>query len=197
MFFMVIAAFNLYKGVNTVGWLTESIESDTLKVTSDHRYGYRLRYRAEWNVIAHRLKTIENVDRILVINGDDLIESGTHDELLQKRGFYLKSTTASSISAAKTTKRSVFYVYPDEKNGCYRRKCRQGSRAFWRRKGIVEQQEGFIDATVMVKKVRRGDEVVIVMIRWESEDHWKQWKKSEAHIAGHKASRGKRSLNTY
>lgn len=58
-------------------------------------------------------------------------------------------------------------------------------------KGIVEEQEGFIDATVMVKKVRRGDEEVVVMIRWESEAYWKQWEKSDAHIAGHKANRGK------
>jgi len=58
-------------------------------------------------------------------------------------------------------------------------------------KGLIEQQEGFIDATVMVKKVRRGDEEVVVMIRWESEEHWKQWEKSEAHIAGHKAKLGK------
>lgn len=58
-------------------------------------------------------------------------------------------------------------------------------------KGLVEQQEGFIDSTVMVKKVRRGDEEVVVMIRWESEEHWKQWEKSDAHIAGHKANLGK------
>ncbi len=58
-------------------------------------------------------------------------------------------------------------------------------------KGLIEQQEGFIDATVMVKKVRRGDEEVVVMIRWESEEYWKQWEKSEAHIAGHKAKLGK------
>jgi heme oxygenase (staphylobilin-producing) len=58
-------------------------------------------------------------------------------------------------------------------------------------KGLIEQQEGFVDATVMVKKVRRGDEEVVVMIKWESEDHWKQWEKSPAHIAGHKANLGK------
>jgi heme oxygenase (staphylobilin-producing) len=58
-------------------------------------------------------------------------------------------------------------------------------------KGLIEQQEGFVDATVMVKKVRRGDEEVVVMIRWESEEHWKQWEKSPAHIAGHKANLGK------
>ena len=57
--------------------------------------------------------------------------------------------------------------------------------------GIIEEQEGFIDLTVMVKKVRRGDEEVMVLIRWESEHHWKQWEKSEAHIATHKANLGK------
>ena len=56
--------------------------------------------------------------------------------------------------------------------------------------GIIEEQEGFIDSTVMVKKVRRGEEEVIVQIRWESEQHWKQWEKSDAHIAGHKAKLG-------
>jgi heme oxygenase (staphylobilin-producing) len=57
--------------------------------------------------------------------------------------------------------------------------------------GIIEKQAGFIDLSVMVKKVRRGDEEVVVMIRWESEEYWKKWEKSEAHIAGHKANLGK------
>ncbi len=39
-------------------------------------------------VIAHRLKTIENADRILVIDQGEIIESGTHQELLQKKSFY-------------------------------------------------------------------------------------------------------------
>ena len=39
-------------------------------------------------VIAHRLKTIENADRILVIHQGKLLESGTHLELLKQKGFY-------------------------------------------------------------------------------------------------------------
>lgn len=39
-------------------------------------------------VIAHRLSTIKNADLILVLKDGDIIESGTHEELLDKHGFY-------------------------------------------------------------------------------------------------------------
>ena len=39
-------------------------------------------------VIAHRLSTIKNADCILVMKDGDIIESGTHDELLKNGGFY-------------------------------------------------------------------------------------------------------------
>ncbi|MRX73235.1 antibiotic biosynthesis monooxygenase [Bacillus lacus] len=56
--------------------------------------------------------------------------------------------------------------------------------------GIIEQQLGFVDLHVMKKKQRRGDEEVVVMIRWESEEAWKAWETSDVHLAGHKARRG-------
>ena len=39
-------------------------------------------------VIAHRLATIKNVDRIIVVTTDGIVEQGTHKELLEKNGHY-------------------------------------------------------------------------------------------------------------
>lgn len=39
-------------------------------------------------IVAHRLSTIRNADCILVMKDGDIIEQGTHDELMQKGGFY-------------------------------------------------------------------------------------------------------------
>lgn len=41
-------------------------------------------------VIAHRLSTIENADRILVMEHGGIVESGTHQDLLAKNGYYTK-----------------------------------------------------------------------------------------------------------
>ncbi len=61
------------------------------------------------------------------------------------------------------------------------------------REGAIELCEGYIDTSVMVKKAKRQDEheEVVVMVRWRSEEDWKNWEKSDAHIQGHRQNRGK------
>ena len=39
-------------------------------------------------IIAHRLSTIKNADLILVMKDGDIIESGNHEQLIAKNGFY-------------------------------------------------------------------------------------------------------------
>ena len=39
-------------------------------------------------IIAHRLSTVRHADRILVLEGGDVIEAGSHEELLAEEGLY-------------------------------------------------------------------------------------------------------------
>ena len=41
-------------------------------------------------VVAHRLKTIERADQIVVIDNGAVIEKGTHKELMEKQGSYYR-----------------------------------------------------------------------------------------------------------
>jgi len=61
------------------------------------------------------------------------------------------------------------------------------------RRGPAHAFEGFVDSSVMVKRGKRQDEhdEVVVMIRWRSEEDWKNWEKSPEHIEGHRQNRGK------
>jgi len=47
-------------------------------------------------VVAHRLSTVQNADRIIVMEQGSIVESGKHDELLQRDGVYRKLIESSS-----------------------------------------------------------------------------------------------------
>ncbi|REK77176.1 antibiotic biosynthesis monooxygenase family protein [Paenibacillus paeoniae] len=55
--------------------------------------------------------------------------------------------------------------------------------------GVIDEMPGLIDRTVMVSRKNRESEEVISMIRWESEEAWKNWEKSPVHLAGHREKR--------
>jgi ABC transporter related len=48
-------------------------------------------------VIAHRLSTIQNADHIVVMQKGQIVEQGTHTELLQKQGMYKKLVEMQSF----------------------------------------------------------------------------------------------------
>lgn len=56
--------------------------------------------------------------------------------------------------------------------------------------GHIEGKEGLIDKTVMVNSKDKESEEIVVMIRWESKEAWKNWEKDPVHIAGHREKRG-------
>ena len=48
--------------------------------------------------IAHRLSTLRNADKLLVLNRGKVVEYGTHAELLDKKGFYYKLVMAQRMA---------------------------------------------------------------------------------------------------
>ena len=54
-------------------------------------------------IIAHRLSTIHNADRIIVMDRGQIVESGSHIQLMQKEGLYHKLYTLKSLQTNKET----------------------------------------------------------------------------------------------
>lgn len=55
----------------------------------------------------------------------------------------------------------------------------------------MDSMEGLIDKSVSVNKRNKEHDEIMILIRWESEEAWKNWEKSDVHIQGHRDSRGK------
>lgn len=50
-------------------------------------------------IIAHRMRTVENADKIIVLDGGVVAESGTHEELMQKHGLYCRLVELQTAAA--------------------------------------------------------------------------------------------------
>ncbi len=73
---------------------TSSIDTKTEKLLQDGIQAL-LKGRTSF-IIAHRLSTIKNCDRILYIGNQGIMEAGSHDELMKKRGAYWELYTAQA-----------------------------------------------------------------------------------------------------
>ncbi|KAJ5130569.1 uncharacterized protein N7515_006608 [Penicillium bovifimosum] len=67
----------------------------------------RLRAQRTTFVIAHRLSTISNADRILVMHGGQIVESGSHTELLKKEGGKYQNLWRNQFGGLKNEKPSL------------------------------------------------------------------------------------------
>ncbi len=77
---------------------TSSIDTQTEKLLQEG-IQEMLRNRTSF-IVAHRLSTIKNCDRILYISNRGIAEMGSHEELMQKRGLYYQLYTAQARESA-------------------------------------------------------------------------------------------------
>lgn len=79
---------------------TSSVDTETEHLIKDAIQNI-LKGRTSF-IIAHRLSTIKSADRIMVIEKGNVIEQGTHKELLHKRGYYYKLYTNQFLEESES-----------------------------------------------------------------------------------------------
>ena len=75
---------------------TSSLDSESEKLVQDALE--KLMKNKTSIVIAHRLSTIKNSDKIIVLDSGKIVESGNHDELIKKDGYYSKLIKLQSFN---------------------------------------------------------------------------------------------------
>ncbi len=83
---------------------TSSLDSESEKLVQDALK--RLMQHRTTFVIAHRLSTIKHADRIVVLDAGEIVESGTHDELLAGSGLYQKYFEMQFVDVGELGKRT-------------------------------------------------------------------------------------------
>ena len=65
---------------------TSSLDTESEKIVQDAIE--KLMHNRTVIVIAHRLSTVHNANKIIVIDKGDIVDTGTHNELINKEGLY-------------------------------------------------------------------------------------------------------------
>jgi ABC-type multidrug transport system fused ATPase/permease subunit len=76
---------------------TSALDSESEKIVQDALD--KLMENRTSIVIAHRLSTIKNADRILVLQNGQIVESGTHESLIQQKGIYFNLVEMQGIES--------------------------------------------------------------------------------------------------
>ena len=72
---------NMHEATSSIDTLTEVRVQKAFEAIMKGRTSF---------IVAHRLSTIKGADCILVMNDGNIVEHGTHEELIKKEGFYAK-----------------------------------------------------------------------------------------------------------
>lgn len=92
------ALFVLDEATSSIDTETERMIQDAIEKVLSDRTSF---------VVAHRLSTIVSADRILVIRNGKITESGTHRELIRKKGYYYNLYTNQLLEDKEMESRDV------------------------------------------------------------------------------------------